>query len=132
MSTRPSIDLNDEGVMAEYASILTAMREILGRRRYAQEVQFLDHCLALLVGRSVEFGEAVSGRGIWGGSGSVSDCELRGLGGAPLEELEADQRCLDELHSRLARRLIQDGMVNPRVESLGKVYGRWAKGDTTE
>lgn len=123
----PVIRLEDLEAVADYRRILEEMAAILNRNGYPIEEAMVQDALEALRIDTSTFVGFVTGRSIWGGSGSVSDCNFRGLSAASPAQAQADQKRLDELLSSLARRLVRDGMRNPRIESLGQAYATWAK-----
>lgn len=94
---------------------------------YPLEEAAVQEALSALANNATAFIETATGTGIWGGSGSVSDCNFRGLSKADPNQAKQDQRRLDSLLALLARRLKTDGMINPRIESLGETHDAWAR-----
>ena len=123
----PIIRLADAEAVTQYRKILEEMVVILKRNGYPTEEAMLQEALNALRTDTSTFVELVTGGGIWGGSGSVSDCNFRGLSAASPSQAKADQKRKYELLSSLASRLVRDGMTNPRIESLGQAYSIWSK-----
>jgi hypothetical protein len=113
--------------MAEYRRIFEEMATILNRNGYAAEERMVREILGALQSDTETFVVAVMGGEIWGASGSVSDCNFRGLSTAGLEEASRDQKRLDALLGSLGKRLKIDGMVSPRIESLAGTYEQWSR-----
>lgn len=125
---KPVIRIDDQEAVGEYRLLLEEAMEILGRNGYLAEEAMVRSILNYLESDGEVFACEVTGTGIWGGSGSVSDCNFRGLSKANPDQARQDQKRLDELLGLLAKRLKKDGMVNPRIESLGAAYEGWARG----
>ena len=123
----PSIRIEDLDGVAEYRQILEEMASILNRNGYPSEEAMLRDALGVLRTDTSTFVEIITGRSIWGGDGSVSDCNFHGFSATNPAQAHADQKRKYELLSSLARRLVRDGMRNPRIESLGNAYATWAK-----
>ena len=128
----PIIPFAHREITAEYRAILQQMNEIMQRNSCFSEMELIEEAIFELDTESLRFAELVTGRGIWGGAGSISDCLFEANTRSDRKQARLDDTRLVRLLAQLVRRLVIDGMKNPRIESLGEVYERTAHQRTTE
>ena len=72
--------------------------------------------------------EVLLSNDIWGGSGSVTDCNLLSEGGPQSKEnARIDEQEFCSLVEDLAERMSSDGFATERVKQVGSVHAMWAK-----
>ena len=123
----PSVDTSNATILGDYRAILNRLQELLGDHGYLEQQKIVEGALVTLGSDDEVFWGVVQGCGFWGGVGSVSDVEFGST--APIGNRAAyqHQREKEALFARLAKRLVADGMHNPRIESLGEMYAESAR-----
>lgn len=110
---------------ASYLDLVSRIRTLLDRNGYSAESELL-----LRIESAIEEGgplSLLSSSDIWGGSGSVSDCNLLSEAGPQSRQAAMeDHRDFCSLIAQLAKAMLTDGIADPRVVSVGETYSRWA------
>jgi len=110
--------------MEKYFEILQRLALLLDRNGHSFQRGFIDRLLARL--QNGEGLSVLTSNDIWGGSGSVTDCNLLSSTVQSRDLAEKDQREFLVLITHLARRLSDDGIATARVLSVGATYDRWS------
>src|SRR4051812_34479912 len=104
-----------------YLQLLNRISLLLDRNGYAAESGLTARLVAALENGSPP--SVLASNEIWGGSGSVTDCNLLSTSGPQSKEAaRLDHAEFCSLIARLAAKLKSDGYADPRVASVGETY----------
>ena len=99
---------------------------LIERNGHVFQKGLLDNLVSRLT--EGESREILLSNDIWGGSGSVTDCNLLSEGGPqPKESARIDELEFCSLVEDLAARMMSDGLATERVKQVGSVRAMWAK-----
>jgi len=105
--------------------ILRRLEEMLRKYSYTGQANFVEGAAhALRSGADDEFREAITGNGIWGTAGSVSDVVIAGRRDAP-DGIREDEKQFRADIIALAEELEKESLGTPRSRFIAGVMRDW-------
>lgn len=116
---------NDHPI-ADYIQLLERIGLLIERNGCQFQKGILDNIILCL--KEGQSRDMLVSNDIWGGSGSVTDCNLVSESSPQSKEsARTDEREFCSLIAELAERILSDGFATERVKQVGGAFAMWAR-----